>query len=206
MEIRGFLLLVVSYLLGSIPSGYFISKKLKRIDIRQYGSGNPGAANVYRTVGRWAGWLTLLLDAAKGYAAIALAMHFYPQNYWLTVGCAMLAIFGHMWTIFLNFKGGKGVATSAGIFAAMLPFPTAIAFAVFVIFVAVSKHISVGSIASSIILPILSFAVPGHPMPYSLMALFIAVVVLYKHIPNIKRLMSKKELAFKDGSQKNEKE
>lgn len=200
MEMKGFLLLVVSYLLGSLPSGYYIAKQLKGIDIRDHGSGNPGAANVYRTVGRWAGWLTLLLDALKGYAAIALAIHFYPQNHWLIVACGVLAIFGHMWTIFLNFEGGKGVATSAGIFAAMLPVPTAIAFAVFVIFVAISKHISVGSIAGSIVLPILSFILPGHPLAYSLMVSLISIVVLYKHIPNIKRLMSKKELIFKDGS------
>jgi glycerol-3-phosphate acyltransferase PlsY len=205
MEMKGFLLLVVSYLLGSIPSGYVITKKLKGIDIRHYGSGNPGAANVYRTVGRWAGWLTLILDALKGYGAIALAIHFYPQNYWLIVGCATLAIFGHMWTIFLNFKGGKGVATSAGIFAAMLPLPTLISFAVFATCVAISGHISVGSIVASLILPILSFTLLNHPLPYSIMATFIALVVLYKHIPNIKRLMSKKELAFKDGSQKDEK-
>jgi len=200
--LRAFLLLVVSYLLGSVPSGYIITKKLKGIDIRNYGSGNPGAANVYRTVGKWAGWLTLFFDAVKGYAAIALAMHFYQGNHWLIVGCAILAIFGHMWTIFLDFKGGKGVATSAGIFAAMLPVPTLISFVVFVIFVTLSGHISVGSIAASIIFPILSFILLDNPMPYSIMASFISVVILYKHIPNIKRLMSKKELAFKDGSEK----
>jgi glycerol-3-phosphate acyltransferase PlsY len=202
MEMKAFLLLVVSYLLGSIPSGYYIARQLKGIDIRDHGSGNPGAANVYRTVGRWAGWLTLLLDAAKGYAAIALAIHFYPQNHWLIVTCGILAIFGHMWTIFLNFKGGKGVATSAGIFAAMLPLPTTIAFAVFATFVAISKHISVGSMAAAITLPLLSFILLDHPMPYSIMASFIAIVVLYKHIPNIKRLMSDKELVFKEDPQK----
>ena len=202
MDKNAFLLMIASYVLGGIPSGYILARLLKGIDIREHGSGNPGAANVYRVVGKWAGWLTLVFDAAKGFIPVELALHFYPGNYWLAIICGSLAIFGHMWTIFLKFKGGKGVSTALGVFGAMLPFPTLIAFVAFAIAVAISGHISVGSIVAAFVLPVTSLIVKDHSYSpaFSILVSLVSALIIYKHIPNMKRLLQKKELAFSDGA------
>ncbi len=198
------LLVLFSYLLGSIPSGYLIAKHAMGIDIRQHGSGNPGAANVYRIVGKWAGISTFLIDACKGFIPVCLARHYCPDSYWIAIACGVIAILGHMWTIFLKFRGGKGVATSAGVFAALLPIPTAIAFAAFVVCVALWGRISIGSICACIVLPVCSFFIGNHPMSVNLMVTAIGLLVIYKHVPNIKRLLQQKELKFEDGAKKRE--
>jgi len=199
------LIILLSYLLGAVPSGYIIAKKVRGIDIRKYGSGNPGAANVYRMVGKYAGWLTFLVDSLKGFGAVLLAKHFVPQEPWFAVLCGCIAICAHMWTVFLGFRGGKGVATSAGVFGALLPVPTMIAFGVFFIFVAISGHISVGSVAAAIALPFLSYFVGSYPTEFFVMATAISVLIIYKHIPNMKRLLKKEELMFEDGTKKDHK-
>lgn len=196
------LLVLFSYLLGAIPTGYLIARKAMGIDIREHGSGNPGAANVYRTVGKWAGICTFSIDACKGFIPVTLALHVFPENYWPAIACGTIAILGHMWTIYLKFRGGKGVATSAGVFAALLPIPTALAFTAFVICVALWGHISIGSIVACIVLPTASFFIGKHPMAINIMVTAIGLLVIYKHIPNIKRLLAKKELAFEDGAKK----
>jgi glycerol-3-phosphate acyltransferase PlsY len=200
------ILIVVSYFLGAIPSGYLITKKLKGVDIRNYGSGNPGAANVYRTVGKWPGIATFICDSLKGAAVVLLARHFAPegQDIYLPMICGFIAICAHMWTIFLKFKGGKGVATSAGVFGALLPIPTAIAFASFALVVWRTGRISPGSILAAVVLPLSNFLIPGYPLSYSILATAVGAIIIYKHIPNIKRMLNKSELAFEDGSKKNE--
>jgi len=194
-------LAAVSYVVGGIPSGYIIARVSKGIDIRQHGSGNPGAANVYRIVGRVAGWGTLAADALKGYLPVKLALIFFPGDNWFAILCGSLAIVGHMWTVFLRFKGGKGVATSAGVFGAMLPGPTLLAALSFVIGVAITGHISVGSIMAAIVLPIASFSMSGYPASFSIMVTLVSLLILYKHIPNMKRIWLKKELAFEQKQQ-----
>ncbi|WP_428898495.1 glycerol-3-phosphate acyltransferase PlsY [Parelusimicrobium proximum] len=196
------ILFLVSFLLGGIPTGYLISRRVKGIDIRQHGSGNPGAANVYRTVGARAGWATFLIDALKGCACVCIAFYFFPGNYAVALTCGAISICGHMWTPFLGFKGGKGVATSAGVFAALVPIPTAIVFGVFVIGVWISGHISVGSIAAAAALPIASFLIGHQPLYVNIVVAIVAIIVIVKHIPNMKRLLKKSELAFEDGSKK----
>lgn len=123
------LLLPASYFLGGIPTGYLIGR-LKSIDIRQHGSGNPGTANVYRTMGALPGIITFAVDFLKGFVPSFIAIHyFYCEgaawnslgHWWIPVAAGGLAIAGHIWTPFLSFKGGKGVATSAGVFMALLP-------------------------------------------------------------------------------------
>lgn len=187
-------LAVFSYIVGGIPSGYLIARFLRGIDIREHGSGNPGAANVYRTVGKLAGWLTLAGDALKGYIPMKLALALFPGDNWFAILCGSLAIVGHMWTIFLRFRGGKGVATSAGVFGAMLPAPTLTAVIFFLIGVGVTKHISAGSILAAIVLPVASFAISGYPPSFSIMVTIVSLLILYKHIPNMKRIWLKKEL------------
>lgn len=204
--IKVLLLALFSYLLGAVPTGYLIARKAMGIDIRQHGSGNPGAANVYRTVGKWAGITTFLIDGLKGFIPVSLALHVFPGEYWQAILCGTIAILGHMWTIYLKFRGGKGVATSAGVFAALLPIPTALAFASFVICVALWGRISIGSIVACLVLPIASFFIGNHSMSVNVMATAIGLLVIYKHVPNIKRLLAKKELAFEDGSKKRKNE
>lgn len=196
------LLVLFSYFLGSVPTGYLIAKRVMGIDIRQHGSGNPGAANVYRIVGKWAGVSTFLIDACKGFIPVCLARHFCPDNYWVAIACGVIAILGHMWTIYLKFRGGKGVATSAGVFAALLPVPTALAFLSFVLCVWKWGRISIGSICACIVLPIASFFIGDHPMGVNVMVTAISALVIYKHVPNIKRLLEQKELKFEDGAKK----
>ena len=194
--------LVLSYFLGAIPSGYLITKKIKGFDIRNYGSGNPGAANVYRIVGKKAGWATFTCDALKGAVAVILAKFLAPEVAWLPIACGFMAICAHMWTVFLKFRGGKGVATSAGVFGALLPLPTIIAFLSFIIVVWRTGRISPGSILACIILPLAAW-LTGASLPYIIFCVIVAAIVIYKHIPNIKRMLAHKELNFEDGSKKN---
>ena len=196
------LLILLSYLVGSIPTGYLVAKHVMNIDIREHGSGNPGAANVYRIVGKCAGVTTFLIDAIKLYVPVLLARVFCPDIFAIAVVCGVVAILGHMWTIYLKFRGGKGVATSAGVFAALLPIPTALAFAAFVVCVALWGRISIGSICACIVLPVASFFIGNHPMAVNIMVTAIGLLVIYKHIPNIKRLLAQKELKFEDGAKK----
>jgi len=200
------LLFVASYLLGGIPSGYIIGR-LKGIDIRKHGSGNPGTANVYRTLGKWPGILTFTIDFLKGFVPAMIAMHyFYIQgsvdfskgHWWIPVTAGALAIAGHIWTIFLSFHGGKGVATAAGVFMALLPLPTAGAFVVFGIAVAITHHISVGSMSAATALPILCwFLTNEYQRPFTLLALAVCLLLIYTHIANIRRIMAGAELSFK---------
>ena len=197
------ILFILSYFLGAIPSGYLITKKIKGFDIRNYGSGNPGAANVYRIVGKKAGLATFACDALKGAVAVILAKIFGPSDcWWLPIACGFIAICAHMWTVFLKLRGGKGVATSAGVFGALLPIPTVIAFLSFVIVVWKTGRISPGSIIACIVLPIAAW-ITGASTPYIIFCAIVAGIVIYKHIPNIKRMLAHKELNFEDGSKKN---
>jgi glycerol-3-phosphate acyltransferase PlsY len=181
----GFIFL--SYLIGGIPSGYLVTRKLKGIDIRDYGSGNPGTANVYRVAGTAAGAATLALDAAKGYLPVIMARHFFAAHPLFAILCGAAAIIGHDWTIFLGFRGGKGVATSAGVFAALTPGPLAAAILVFIAGVRLSGHISVGSISGAAALPLLCLALRAEPSR-AFAALAASALILYKHVPNIKKL------------------
>lgn len=200
------LLFISSYVLGGIPTGYLIGR-LKGIDIRQHGSGNPGTANVYRTLGKGPGIVTFIVDFLKGFAPTMVAAQFFFEpgsmdfskgHWWIPVTAGALAIAGHIWTIFLNFKGGKGVATAAGVFMALLPIPTAGAFVVFGIAVAVTSHISVGSMAASVALPILCFVLAkDYQKPFTLLALTVCILIFYTHIANIRRILAGAELSFK---------
>lgn len=192
--------MVLSYLAGGIPTGYLVVRKLKGIDIREYGSGNPGTANVYRVAGAKAGAITLLVDALKGYIPVMLAQRWYPNESIFVILCGAAAIIGHDWTIFLGLRGGKGVATSAGVFAALIPLPLALTLLAFLAGLGLSGHISIGSMAGAVVLPVLSF-IFGSPLPFSVAALAAGLLILYKHIPNMKRLFKSRELLFRHEDQ-----
>jgi len=186
-------LIALGYVAGGIPTGYLVVKRLRGFDIRQHGSGNPGTANVYRVAGVAPGIITLTVDALKGYLPVLLAQHLYPGRTTVHILTGAAAIIGHDWTIFLRFTGGKGVATTAGVFAAMMPKSTACTVALFIAGFALSGHISIGSMAGAVSIPIFNvlFGVPAELVWMSVAA---ALLILYKHIPNIKRLTQRKEL------------
>ena len=189
-------LVALSYLAGGIPTGYLVVRRLMNVDIRERGSGNPGTANVYRVAGAQAGAVTLLVDALKGFVPVLIAHRLYPDQPWFVVRCGAAAIIGHDWTVFLGFKGGKGVATSAGVFAALTPQPTALALMSFVGGMWGSGHISMGSLCAAAILPLLCLLL-GSPHPYTVAALAASLLIAYKHIPNIQRLRQERDLAFR---------
>ena len=187
-------LVALGYASGGVPSGYLLARALKGIDIREHGSGNPGAANVYRVVGRGAGLATLLLDGAKGFLPVLIARHLVPEAPWLPPLCGAAAIVGHDWSPFLGFGGGKGVATTAGVFLALCPRPLATSFSAFVAGTTFSGHISVGSMAGATVFPLacLSAAVPG---AYLALAFPACLLIWYKHIPNLRSLMAGRTLS-----------
>lgn len=198
--IKTIVLLLASYLLGGIPTGYLIGR-MKGVDIRKLGSGNPGTANVYRTLGKWPGIITFAIDFLKGFIPVYAAIHICGQEggrWWIPMAAGALAIAGHIWTIFLGFKGGKGVATAAGVFMALLPLPTTGAFIFFGIAVFLSGHISVGSMSASMALPILCLVFnKPEQKPLTIMALTVCLLIFYTHISNIKRILAGRELTFK---------
>lgn len=188
-------LILMSYLVGGIPTGYLVVRHFQGFDIRDHGSGNPGTANVYRVAGTRAGLITLVGDALKGYLPVLIALKLYPGQLWVPILCGTAAVIGHNWTVFLGFQGGKGVATSAGVFAALMPESLACTVIIFVAGIGVSGHISIGSMAGAVALPFFNLIFPT-PWPLTVMALCSGVLILIRHIPNIKKIFFKKELSL----------
>ncbi len=186
---------VLAYLLGSTPSG-FLAAKAKGIDIRTVGSGNIGATNAFRVLGRPLGSAVLLMDALKGYAAAAflpyLIMQLFPavnsHHDGLSITGGAGAILGHNYTCWLKFKGGKGVATTGGVVLAWAPLAVLVTFAVWVIFVKLTRYVSVGSIAAATVLPIAVWLSDKSPTMVIVLATLCALAI-YKHKGNIQRLI-----------------
>jgi acyl phosphate:glycerol-3-phosphate acyltransferase len=194
----------LAYLLGSIPFGLLIVKALGGPDIRAIGSGNIGAANVARNAGKLAGILTLLLDAGKGYAAVWLAAHYIHGNIrWMMIA-AVCAVVGHMFPIWLGFKGGKGVATGLGVFLPICWQAVAAAIVLWLAVVIFWRYSSLGSISAAVALPLFVYLLyaPGHAPPeyVTLGTVVISLLVLIKHRPNIARLIAGDEPRLNFGS------
>ena len=195
--IRFLIALAGAYVLGSFPSAYVIGKLAKGIDIRQHGSGNVGASNVFRVVGKKWGILTLLLDISKGVmSVVVIAPHFYEPHvcgskltYSLFVGLA--AVVGHNWTIFLGLRGGKGVATSLGVGVGLLPKAALLALSVWIVVLLLSGYISVASIAAALSFPVWVLAfyrhLPGYRVLLALSTL-LAGLIVFTHRSNMERL------------------
>ena len=197
--------LAIAYLLGSIPFGYILVRIFRKEDIRATGSGNIGATNVARSGGKGLGILTLLLDLLKGYAAVLLAAHFapgtpgFPSD--LAVAAGIAAILGHVFPVWLSFKGGKGVATAFGVFIAIAPLAALCALGVFVVVFAITRYVSLASILAAVMMP--PFCLLWMPDRSPLFVggiIFISLLVIAKHHANIARLMQGKESRF--GSKK----
>ncbi len=182
-----FVLISLSYFLGSVPFGYLIAKRYYAMDIREHGSGNTGATNVWRVLGKKPGLITLSLDILKGVIPVAAARLLLPGEYGSALFCGLASISGHNWSYFLKGKGGKGVATSAGVFLALVPKQMLIALLVFAAVFYKSRRVSVGSIAAAVTLILTTFAFYT-PLLLRLMVFVVGIMILVKHIPNMKRL------------------
>ncbi|MEW6618107.1 MAG: glycerol-3-phosphate 1-O-acyltransferase PlsY [bacterium] len=188
------LVIIFSYLIGAIPTAYIIGRIFGKVDIRTVGSGNVGASNVYRIVGKTAGISVLIIDILKGFLPIYLVnLLAFATIYQIMAGLG--AIIGHIWTIFLKFKGGKGVATGLGVFLGLTPIPVLIALLVFLLVVAISRYISIGSIIAAILIPVLLLFFKEEP-EIIIFALVISWLIVIRHIPNIKRLITGQEHKF----------
>jgi len=193
----------VAYLLGSIPFGLLIVKTAGGGDIRKTGSGNIGAANVTRNAGAGAGILTLIFDAAKGYLAVWLAARWTQQSILWMVVAAAAAVVGHMFPIWLRFRGGKGVATGLGVFLPICPQAAGLGVALWLMVVAFWRYSSLGSIVAAASLPLFVYVLyaPRHAPPEVLEwgTVVISLLILIKHRANIERLVAGKESRLRLG-------
>jgi glycerol-3-phosphate acyltransferase PlsY len=199
---------ISAYLLGSIPTGYLVAKA-KGVDIRAVGSGNIGATNVFRILGKPAGIFVLVMDGLKGYASCAWVVDLIWKQWggelvdieYLRITAGLAVVLGHNYPCWLGFKGGKGIATSAGALAALVPWAFIIIFFVFIIVFGLSRYVSLGSIAGSIALPIATWLTKGSPTMIIVTTLM-ALLAIYKHKSNIQRLVNGTENRF--GAKKQE--
>jgi glycerol-3-phosphate acyltransferase PlsY len=186
--------IILAYLLGSIPVGVVLSK-MKGQDPRKTGSGNIGATNVMRTAGKGLGILTLAGDILKGLLPTWLAIH-YDQPAVIIAACGLAAFAGHLWPIYLRFKGGKGVATALGLFLALKPAVIPILLAVFIVVLLKWRYVSLGSLVGTALMPLLLLLF-GSPVEYIVVSLVVGLLIYYKHRDNIKRLLSGTEHKFR---------
>jgi glycerol-3-phosphate acyltransferase PlsY len=196
------ILIAVSYLTGSFPTAVLAGRILRQIDIREHGSGNAGATNVFRVLGWRAGIAVLIVDMFKGFIPV----------YWLTaliinetqtadiffyyqIIAGVSAICGHIWTIFAGFRGGKGVGTAAGVFLGLQPVPVLISLGLFLFIVTATRYVSLGSISGALLLPITllikSFVLlQSVPYPVLVISVLLALLIVLTHRENIKRLLA----------------
>ena len=199
------LTLALAYLLGSIPFGYLLVRVFRREDIRATGSGNIGATNVARSGAKGLGILTLLLDLLKAFAAVKIAQHLapgtpgFPSD--LAVAAGIAAILGHIFPIWLGFKGGKGVASALGVFIALVPMAALCGLGVFIVVFALTRYVSLASILAAVMLPVFCLLwMPDRSPIFVGGVIFIALLVIAKHHANIARLKQGTENRF--GSKK----
>ena len=185
----------VSYLLGSIPNGLILGKAIWGVDLRQHGSKNIGATNAWRTIGKAGGISIFALDFLKGAISAYLGLHLGGSEL-AGVLCGILAIAGHSWSVFLAFKGGKGVATGLGVIAALMPEVTLIVFAVWFAIVYFTGYVSLGSIVGAALVPILTLFFGLHT-EFLILGLIAAVFIIYRHKSNIERLLNGTESKIK---------
>jgi glycerol-3-phosphate acyltransferase PlsY len=192
-----FVVALGAYLLGSIPTGFLVARA-KGIDIRKAGSGNIGATNSMRVLGKPAGIFVLLVDVLKGFAAVAwlpiLILKIFSTTQidleTLRIVAGIFAVLGHNYPCWLKFKGGKGIATTAGVFLALAPWALLVALVVFILAVALTKYVSVGSIAAAIALPATVWILSPHNLFLNIVATVLGALAIFKHRKNMQRLMA----------------
>ncbi len=188
-----FFILLISYLLGSFPSGFLYARNLKGIDLRYVGSGSTGATNVLRNIGKWPALIVFILDVLKGFIAVKIAYFFLSDNIFQVLA-GLFAITGHIWPIWLKGKGGKAVATGLGMFIALSWKVGLASFGTFLIMISLTKIVSLSSITAAILLPIYMFIYIGtFNDPYTIFSFIVAIIVIWKHRSNINRILKGEE-------------
>ena len=182
--------ILIGYAIGSLPVGYLAAQTARGVDLREVGSGNVGAANVYRTSGLPMAIAVVVADAAKGAGAVLLG-----GGGAAGIAAGVAAVFGHIYPVWLGFRGGKGVATASGVFSVLSPVPTAIAAAAFAIIVARTRFVSLGSIVATVLLPVIAWPTPGL-RAVDIGATIVAALILFRHRGNMVRLWTRSERAL----------
>ena len=191
--------IIIGYIFGSIPSGLVLVKMACGIDIREYGSKNIGTTNVFRTVGGRMASIVLIADVIKGILAVLLVRYFFESNLQLELLTAIASLLGHNYSIFLGFKGGRGVATGLGLILLFMPDVCIFSFTVWLVIVFVTRYVSLGSIVGAFITPIVAYY-RSYPIELVLFALAACVFVIVRHYENMKRLIAGTESKIKQGS------
>ena len=189
------LILLVSYLFGSFPSGYLAGRIAKGIDIRSVGSGSTGATNVLRHIGKRAAITVFVIDVSKGILSILIARNFLLNDYWL-VAVGLSALIGHIWPVWLSWKGGKAVATGLGVFLGLSWQVGLGTLGVFIIMISLFRIVSLASVSAALALPLimyLSFKATNISLPFLVISLLAMSLVIWRHKENIVRLINRKE-------------
>jgi glycerol-3-phosphate acyltransferase PlsY len=194
------LVILGGYLLGSLNFAFFAGYLLKGIDLRKHGNGNLGATNTNRVLGYGPGIMVLLLDAAKGAAAVWLALQVAGgEQWWLPLAAGLAAIAGHNWPFYLQFKGGKGVASALGVMLMLYTVPLLLALAIGITIIAITRYVSLGSMVGALLVPLFLYIFEGQISAEWWFAAVIAALVILRHHSNIKRLLAGNEnkISFK---------
>ena len=195
---KGYLIFVLAYLMGSIPTALLVARPFG-IDPRKHGSRDLGATNVARLLGKKWGLLTLLGDMGKGILPMLLAKHFlsgHPEAHWFVARAGFFAFLGHLFPIYLKFRGGKGVATATGVFLVLCPLAVLIDLGIFILAVKLTGFVSVGSLLASALMPALIYSICPEKA-YVTVAIVMAVLIWIRHQANIRRLLRGEEKSWK---------
>ena len=192
----GIFIVLFGYLLGSVPFGLILTKLFSQVDPRKKGSGNIGATNIFRTAGRTLGILTLICDLLKGLLPIWIATQWNLSDYWIAAA-GLSPFLGHLFPIFLGFKGGKGVATALGVYLVISPVAVGIELLLFVILIWRWRFVSLGSICCAMTMPILIAFFRSNSRAYFILSVIIGFLILFRHQPNITRLLQGTENKWK---------
>jgi glycerol-3-phosphate acyltransferase PlsY len=191
LQVVGFVvLLVLAYLVGAIPFGLVVGKLFYGVDVRRHGSGNVGTTNVFRVLGKKAGVAVLVCDMLKGFVPAALAAALFDP--WFAIFIAAAPVVGHIYSIFLKGRGGKGIATGAGVVLALVPVVFAVCLVVWILLLVTTRYVSVASLTAAVLVPVLTIAL-REPLPYEIAGVLVAVIVWWAHRGNIRRLLGGEE-------------
>ncbi len=179
----------IAFMMGAVPFG-FIAGRMRGIDLREKGSGNIGATNVLRVLGKGPGIAVLLLDAAKGYGPVAYSQGILHLNPWWTLAVGVSSVLGHTYSPFVRFKGGKGVATSLGVLLGLAPIIAGLSLLGFILTVAITRYVSLGSMIAASLTAILFWTLPGYPIAFKLFGLACVFFIVIRHRANIRRLLN----------------
>jgi len=191
LEIAAFVAaLLLAYVIGSIPFGVVVGKLFYHVDVREHGSGNVGTTNVFRVLGKKAGVAVLVCDMLKGYIPAFIAAYFLREtDPWLVIFIAAAPVVGHMYSVFLKGRGGKGVATGAGVVIALIPLAGGIIAVVWISLILITRYVSLASLVATLLVPVFVFAL-GDPLPYLIAAVLVTVGIFWAHRGNIRRLLN----------------